>query len=64
VVTILVLRVRRGNGKVAPAVEIVGREIVLLIGQTDLRVALVKQAKARRAEQILTACQRRLSTRT
>ena len=56
--------VRRADGKIAPAVEIVRQEIVLRIGRNDLGVALIKRAKARRAEQMFTACQRRFNTRT
>src|SRR5438067_370526 len=47
-----VLGFRRGDGNVEPAREIVGREIVLLVGRDDLRVSLVKEGKGatRRAD--------------
>ena len=53
-----------GRGKVAPALEIVGQEIVGLVTGNDMGMAGITKAKARRAEQILTACQSRLSTKT
>ena len=48
----LVLGLRRGDGKVEPAREIVRGEIVLLIGRDDLRVSLVEKGKSttRRAD--------------
>ena len=42
----LVLGLRRGDGDIEPAREIMRREIVLLVGRDDLRVPLVEKGKS------------------
>jgi hypothetical protein len=54
----------RVQGQIAPAFEVVRRKVVRVIRRNNLGMPAYTSEKARRAEQMFTACQSRLSTKT